>query len=142
MKQRISLIGHLGRDPEMRYTPGGSAVTNFSIATNRKWKNSDDEPQEETTWWRITCWGRLAEVTNEYLSKGRQVSVEGRMNQDAETGAPRIWTGDDGVARTSFEVTASEVLFLGGGGDRPSAGADDLPDAPSPSTDKDDEIPF
>ncbi len=113
--QKIIIVGNLGRDPEMRYTPDGTPVTNFSVATNRRWSNSDGSKGEETTWFRVTAWRRTAEVAAEYLSKGRQVMVEGRMNPDKATGGPRVWTGQDGVARASYEITADRIIFLKGG---------------------------
>jgi single-strand DNA-binding protein len=117
MYQKITIVGNLGRDPEMRYTPQGTPVTNFSVATNRKWTNADGTPGEETTWFRVSAWGRTAEVCNQYLSKGRQVLVEGQLRPDPETGGPRVWTGNDGIARASFEITARTVRFLGGRGE-------------------------
>lgn len=114
MYQKVIIVGNLGRDPEMRYTPSGQPVTNFSVATNRRWTNTDGTPGEETVWFRVTAWGKLGETCNQYLSKGRQVFVEGRLSPDPETGGPRIWTGQDGVARASFEITAFTVRFLGG----------------------------
>ncbi len=114
MYHRIVIVGYLGRDPEMRYTPDGTPVTNFSVATSRKWTNQDGSQSEETVWFRVTAWRRLAETCNQYLSKGRMVLVEGRMRPDQATGGPRIWTGQDGIARASYEVTASTVKFLGG----------------------------
>lgn len=113
MYQKVVIVGNLGRDPEMRYTPQGTPVTNFSVATNRRWTNADGSPGEETVWFRVTAWRRLAETCNQYLNKGRQVLVEGRLRPDPETGGPRIWTGQDGVARASFEITALNVKFLG-----------------------------
>lgn len=113
MYQKVIIMGNLGRDPEMRYTPSGQPVTNFSVATNRRWTNADGTPGEETIWFRVTAWGKLGETCNQYLSKGRQVFVEGRLRPDPETGGPRIWTGQDGVARASFEITAFTVRFLG-----------------------------
>ena len=117
MYQKIIIIGNLGRDPEMRYTPSGTAVTNFSVATNRKWTSQDGTPGEETIWWRVAAWGKLAETCNQYLSKGRQVFVEGRMTPDRESGGPRIWTGQDGQPRATYEITATNVQFMGGRGD-------------------------
>ena len=114
MFQKVELIGHLTRNPEMSYLPSGVAVTNFSIATNEKWSNGDGELQERVTWWRITCWRRMAETTNQYLSKGRQVFVEGRMTADPDTGGPRVYTRNNGEPGASFEVTAFTVKFLGG----------------------------
>jgi single-strand DNA-binding protein len=113
MLQKVTIVGNLGKDPAMRYTSDGKPVTNFSVATNRRWTNGDGTAGEETVWFRVTCWGKMAEACNEYLSKGRQVLVEGRLRPDPETGGPRIWTGDDGIARASFEVTARTVKFLG-----------------------------
>ena len=115
MFHKIILVGNLGRDPEMRYTPGGQAVCNLSVATNRTWSR-DGEQQKETAWFRVTVWGRQAETVNQYLKKGRSVLVEGRLNPD-ENGNPRIWTSNDGQPRTSFEVTAQTIRFLGGRGD-------------------------
>jgi single-strand DNA-binding protein len=112
--QKIVIVGNLGRDPEMRYTADGTPVTSFSVATNRKWTNPDGSQGEETIWFRISAWRRLAETCNQYLSKGRLVLVEGRINPDRATGGPRIWTGQDGIARASYEVTAATVKFLGG----------------------------
>lgn len=114
MYQKVTLIGNLGQAPELRFTPQGDAVTSFSLATNRKWTGGDGQPQEETTWFRISAWGKLAEVCNQYLDKGRQVLVEGSLTPDRETGGPRIWTDKDGNARASFEVRAQQVKFLGG----------------------------
>ncbi|RME47240.1 MAG: single-stranded DNA-binding protein [Chloroflexi bacterium] len=102
----------------MRYTPSGTPVTNFSVAANQRWTDQQGELREETTWFRVSCWGKLAETTNQYLSKGRQVLIEGRLRPDPETGGPRVWTGNDGVARASYEVTALTVKFLGSPQDR------------------------
>jgi len=117
MFSEVIIVGNLGQDPEMRFTPNGSPVTNFSVATNRKWTNQDGTPGEETTWWRITCWGKLAEITNEYLAKGRPVLIRGCMNP-GPNGGPRTWTGSDGEVRASYEVTAEVVRFLGSGSRR------------------------
>jgi single-strand DNA-binding protein len=137
MFHKIILVGNLGRDPEMRYTPSGQAVCNLSVATNRTWTR-DGEQQRETVWFRVTVWGRQAETVNQYLRKGRQVLVEGRMTPD-ENGNPRIWTGNDGQARASFEVTAQTVRFLGGRDDE-GFGSEDEFGGSSPETE--DEIPF
>jgi len=140
MYHKIVIVGNLGRDPEMRYTPDGTPVTNFSVATNRKWNRPDGSQAEETVWFRVTAWRRMAEVCNEYLTKGRQVLVEGRLKPDPETGAPRVWTGNDGVARASFEVTAQTVKFLGGRGEAPPAETPGVPD--EPPAESEEEIPF
>jgi single-strand DNA-binding protein len=122
MYQKIIIVGNLGRDPEMRYTPKGTPVTNFSVATNRRWTNEDGSQGEETVWFRVSAWRGLAEVCNQYLSKGRQVFIEGRINPDPTTGGPRIWTGNDGQPRASFEIVARTVKFLGTRGDQATGG--------------------
>lgn len=141
MYQKVIIVGNLGRDPEMRYTPNGSAVTNFSVATNRRWTNQDGSQGEETVWFRVSTWGKLAEVCNQYLSKGRQVLIEGILRPDPETGGPRVWTGNDGRARASFEVVAQTVKFLGGRGDQVSAGPSSDLEEP-PGLVEADDIPF
>ena len=112
MYQKILIAGNLGRDPEMRYTANGTPVTSFSVATNRRYTSSSGEQVEETIWFRISTWNRLAEICAEYLKKGAKVLVEGRLQPDLSTGGPRIWTDSNGAARASFEVTASSVQFL------------------------------
>jgi single-strand DNA-binding protein len=112
MYQKIIIVGRLGRDPEMRYTPSGQPVTNFSVATDFTWTDQEGQQQQRTTWFRVNAWRKLAETCNQYLVKGQQVLVEGRMNPDPETGGPRVWTGNDGVARASYELTAATVKFL------------------------------
>jgi single-strand DNA-binding protein len=139
MYHKIIIVGYLGRDPEMRYTPDGTPVTNFSVATSRRWKRQDGSQIDETTWFRITAWRQLAELCNQYLSKGRPVLIEGRLNPD-ENGGPRVWTGNDGQPRSSYEVTALTVRFLGGRGE----GADTSVsyEEPPPPDMGEDEIPF
>lgn len=139
MHQRLTLVGNLGADPELRYTGSGEAVCNFSMAVNRKW-NTDDGQRQETTWFRITVWGSQGEVVNQYLSKGRPVLIEGRLNPDPKTGGPRIWTTQEGEARTSYEVTAHTVRFLGGGVASESQAHGASVGAGEP--DEEDEIPF
>lgn len=114
--EQIMLVGHLGGDPEMRYTPSGQAVTNFSLATNYSYTDGAGNKVETTTWWRVTCWGKRAEVTHQYLAKGRQVLVVARMNPD-DNGNPRIWNRNDGTPAASYEITASNVRFLGKNGE-------------------------
>lgn len=140
MYHKVVIVGNLGRDPEMRYTPDGTPVTNFSVATNRRWNNPDGTQNEETIWFRVTAWRQLAEVCNQYLSKGRQVLVEGRMTPDRETGGPRVWVGQDGQPRASFEVTALTVKFLGGRAE--GADASLSYQEPPPADMGEDEIPF
>jgi len=112
MYQKLLIAGNLGRDPEMRYTPTGTPVTTFSVATNRRYTNSSGELVEETIWFRISTWNRLAEICAEYLQKGAKVLVEGRLQPDLSTGGPRVWTDNNGAARASFEVTGTAVQFL------------------------------
>jgi single-strand DNA-binding protein len=139
MFQTIIVAGNLGRDPEMRYLPSGQAVTSFSIATNRQYTGSDGQLVKETTWFRITAWGKLAETCNQYLKKGRQVLVEGRLTADPATGGPRIWTRQDGTPAASFEITASTVRFLGRAGEE---GAGGVEYSETPAGADEDSIPF
>ena len=133
MFNKITIIGNLGTDPEMRYTPSGSAVTSFSVATNRRYTRNG-ETVDETEWFRVNAWGRLAETTNQYLEKGSLVYVEGRLSS-------RPWQTQNGDLRAGNEIFAQELKFLpragqaapGGGGGYPGDGpsgdddADDLP---------------
>lgn len=112
MYHTIIIAGNVGRDPEMRYTPSGQPVTSFSVATNRQYTSNSGETVKETIWFRVTTWGKQAEVCNQYVKKGSKVLVEGRMTADPATGGPRVWTGQDGSPRASFEVTANMVRFL------------------------------
>ena len=141
MYQKVVIVGNLGTDPEMRYTPSGQAVTNFSVATNRRWSDSQGNQQEETVWLRVSVWGRMAEVCNQYLAKGRQVLVEGTMRPDPETGGPRIWTDQNGQPRASFELTGREVKFLGTRGDSGGDFGGDSGPGEAPGL-TEDEIPF
>ena len=141
MYQKLIIIGNLGSDPEMRYMPDGTAVTNFSVASNRGWTDSrSGESKDETTWFRVSVWGRQAETANEYLSKGRRVLVEGRLRPDPQTGGPRLWTAQDGTVRASFEITAESVRFLGGRED--GGGSYDGDDFSGPGAQEEDDIPF
>ena len=136
---KIIVIGHLGRDPEMRYTPNGQGVTSFSIASSRRYTTSGGETKEETEWFNVSAWGRLAETCNQFLSKGRQVYVEGRLRS-------RSSEGRDGQTRFVNEINVTDVQFLGGGNqtgeDRPSYGPDPtVTNEPPPFEDIDD-LPF
>ncbi|HET7009754.1 MAG TPA: single-stranded DNA-binding protein [Anaerolineales bacterium] len=139
MFHKIILVGNLGRDPEMRYTPSGQAVTNLSVATNRTYTDNSGNQVKQTVWFRISVWGKQAEATHQYLRKGRQVLVEGRLNPD-DNGNPRIWTGQDGSPRASYEVTAETVRFLGGPGDGGAGVTQEEVGAGAPESE--DEIPF
>lgn len=112
MFQKLTIVGNLGRDPEMRYLPDGTAVTNLNIATNRRYTKSDGTAVSETTWFRVSVWGKPAEACNEYLQKGSKVLVEGTLTADKATGGPRVWTRSDGTAGALFEVRADGVQFL------------------------------
>lgn len=122
MYQKLIIAGHLGKDPEMRYAPNGDAVTNLSVATNRKYTDKNGQLVKETTWFRVSVWGKQAETCNQYLKKGSAVLVEGRLNADKETGGPRLYTKSDGTSGASFEITATDVKFLGGGSSNGEAG--------------------
>jgi len=138
---KITIVGYLGRDPELRYTPDGTPVCDFSIATTERKKDKSGEFQDVTTWFRVSLWRRQAEVANQYLSKGKQVYVEGRLTQ-------REYQDRDGNTRTSLEVQGSDIQFIGPRGDeaqmpredrgpRPAAGRSE-----APPTVTDDDIPF
>jgi single-strand DNA-binding protein len=116
MYHTIIIVGNLGKDPEMRYLPSGQAVTNFNVATSRKYTGSNGQLVEETIWFRISVWGKQAETTNQYLKKGSKVLVEGRLVPDAKTGGPRVWQGQNGPG-ASYEVSANTVRFLSSRGD-------------------------
>ncbi|MBP9676923.1 MAG: single-stranded DNA-binding protein [Anaerolineaceae bacterium] len=103
---KVMIIGHLGRDPEMRYTPTGRPVTTFTVATNRLWNTADGERHSETEWFNVVAWGNLAEICKQYLSKGQQVYVEGRLQT-------RRWEDSEGVRRSNAEIVASEMMILG-----------------------------
>jgi single-strand DNA-binding protein len=139
MYQKIVIVGRLGRDPEMRFTPTGQAVTSFSVATDNVYKDQNNNTVKETTWFRVTAWRKLAETCNNFLQKGKMVLVEGRLTVDSKTGGPRIWTGQDGTPRASYEITAATVKFLSGkteGGASDETPDEDVEAAPS------EEIPF
>jgi len=152
---KVILIGNLGRDPEVRYAPSGSAICNVTLATTRNWKNRDSgERQEETEWHRVVFYDRLAEIAGEYLKKGRPVYVEGRLKT-------RKWTDKDGVEKYTTEIIADQMQLLGSregmggpadeGSERPArSAAPSRPSAPKPAPkpsstgfdDMDDDIPF
>ena len=139
MYQTVIIAGNLGRDPEMRYTADGTPVTTFSVATNRRWTRPDGTQGERTVWFRVSAWRRQAEVCNQYLRKGQQVLVEGELQPDPATGGPRVWTGNDGVPRASFELTARTVRFMGSRADVGPVGA---PGGEIEGPTEEEEIPF
>jgi len=128
---KVLLLGNLGRDPEVRYTSSGKAVATFTLATSQRWKDQDGNDQERTEWHRIVAWGRLGEVCGEYLSKGRQVFIEGRIQS-------RDWEDQEGNRRTTVEIIANDMIMLGGGGGQPQASergdSERTPAAPRPSS--------
>lgn len=103
---KVMIIGRLGRDPEMRYTPSGRPVTTFSVATSRNWTTSDGEKHVETEWFNIVAWGNLAEICNNFLTKGQQVYIEGRLQT-------RYWDDPEGNKHVSVEIIANEMIMLG-----------------------------
>jgi len=139
MYQQLTIVGYLGSDPDMRYTPSGQAVTSFSVASSRKYTNNSGQQVDETTWFRISVWGAQAESCNQYLAKGRPVLVVGRLRPDPQTGSPRVFTRQDGSTGASFEVNALNVTFLPGGRDSTSY-SEDLGD--QEGGEENDEIPF
>lgn len=142
MYQKIIIVGNLGRDPEMRYMPDGTAVTSFSLATSlRRTDKATGQPRDETTWFRVSVWGKQAEVANQYLGKGKKVLVEGRLQSDPNTGGPKLWTRQDGTVGSSFEVTADTVRFLSPKGEDGYAEGGDY-NAPGTAAHEEDDIPF
>lgn len=111
---KITIIGNLGREPEMRFTPSGQPVTTMSVATTRVFMRGE-EKVEETTWFRVTAWGKQAETCAQYLHKGSKIHVEARLNPDPQ-GNPRVWTNKEGQPAASYEVTAETINFLSSNG--------------------------
>jgi len=111
MYQSLTIVGNLGRDPEMRFTPGGTPVTKLSVATNRKYTGADGQLVKETTWFNVSIFGKQAEACAQYLKKGSKVLVEGRLQGDKSTGGPRVWE-KDGRHGASFDVQANSVTFM------------------------------
>jgi len=136
---KVILVGNLGRDPELRYTQNGSAVTNFTLATNEKWRDKDGNNQERTEWHRIVVWGRSAENCAQYLQKGSPVFIEGRLQT-------REWEDKEGNKRNTTEINALSVQFLGGRGGSGGSGRGSAAGDPGPSDADEgppgDDIPF
>jgi single-strand DNA-binding protein len=112
--QKLIIVGRLGTDVDLRFTPNGQAVANFSVATDRSYKTAEGEQVKITTWFKVSVWGKIAESCNTYLHKGSLCLVEGVLNPDKETGRPKIWTSADGRQGTSYDVNAETVRFLDG----------------------------
>lgn len=143
---KVHLIGRLGRDPEIRYMPDGEAVCNFSLATNERWKGADGQQQERTEWHSITLYRKLAEIAAQYLKKGSQVYLEGRIQS-------RKYTGKDGIERTAYDIVCDRMKMLGDGnadGQPSNQAAEHTPPPPpqrqsapvQPQDDIDDDFPF
>jgi single-strand DNA-binding protein len=137
---KVILVGHLGSDPEIRYTQGGTPVGNFRLATTERWVNKSGEKGERTEWHRIVVWGKLAEICSEYLKKGKQVYVEGRLQT-------RQWQDKDGNTRYTTEVNCQNMVMLGKAGDRTDVAAapsypDSAPMEPAGGGGEDDAVPF
>jgi len=125
---KVILVGNLGRDPEVRYTKNGQAVATFSLATTERWTNKDGEREDKTEWHRIVAWGKLGEICGEYLSKGKQVYIEGRLQT-------RQWEDNDGDKRSTTEIVANNMVMLGShsssqGTEAYEEGSDDQDDVP------------
>ena len=139
---KVILVGNLGADPQIRYTPQGTAVANFSLATTERFNNKNGERESRTEWHRIIAWGRLAEICNEYLKKGKQVYIEGRIQT-------RQWDDKDGNKRTTTEIVANNMVMLGRAGDVGDVGAQEFQadeeatqEAPAASAGNEDDLPF
>ena len=133
MLNMAQIIGHLGRDPDVRYTPEGTAIANLAVATNQTWKDKSGEKQERAEWHRVVLFGKVAEIAGEYLRKGSLVYLQGRLQT-------RKWQGEDGQDRYTTEIVADRMKMLGGKGERDTQAADGKPVAPEPPFD--DDIPF
>jgi single-strand DNA-binding protein len=132
------VVGHLGADPEVRFTASGQCVCNFNLATSERWKDKEGNPQDRTEWHRIVAWGKLGEICKEYLSKGRQAYVEGRIQT-------RQWEDKDGHKRYTTEIVAQNIQFLGGPGQQSTASSSGPSSDNAPLPDSiagDDDIPF
>ncbi len=108
----LVIVGNLGRDPEMRFTPNGKAVTDFTVAVNRQFTGANGQPVKDVVWFKVSTWGKQAEVCNQYLKKGAKVLVDGRIDYDPKTGGPKTWDGQDGSFHTGFALVAETVRFL------------------------------
>jgi single-strand DNA-binding protein len=135
---KVMIIGHLGRDPEMRYTPSGRPVTTFTVAVSRTWNSADGERHSETEWFNVVAWGNLAEICKQYLVKGQQVFIEGRLQT-------RRWDDKEGIKHTSVEIVANEMMMLGDRRDSANNQAQDSEAAPpeeAAAGSTEDEFPF
>ena len=131
---KIMIIGNLGRDPEMRYTPSGRPVTTFSVGTSRSW-NAEGERREETEWFNVVAWGNLAEICKQYLTKGQQVYIEGRLQT-------RRWEDKEGNKHNSVEIVANEMMMLGDRREASNNHPAESAEEPEPTSTDEDEFPF
>ena len=118
MKQKIIILGFLGKDPEMRYVTSGDPVTSFSVATSKKYTDKNGQKVETTTWFRVSAWGKQAETCNQYLKKGSGVYIEGELNPDPATGGPKLFQRQDGSSGASYDVKLQNFTFLPKGGEK------------------------
>ena len=132
---KVILIGNLGQDPEARFTPQGTAVTNLSVATNEAWKDQDGELQERTEWHRIVLYGRMAETASEYMKKGQMVYVEGRLHT-------REWEDQNQVKRRTTEIRCDNFTMLGKRSDSPGSSQEKSTETQKPDSSDDDDLPF
>lgn len=142
---KVILVGNLGRDPELKYTPNGTAIANFTLATNEKWKDREGKETEQTEWHRIVAFGKLAEICGEYLHKGKQIYLEGKIRS-------RTYKDREGVDKTIVEIRAENMVMLGRGegqgGGRPEGQAPKTASGPKPAPERpepeysDEDIPF
>jgi single-strand DNA-binding protein len=135
----LIFVGNLGKDPEMRYTPGGQPVTSFSVAVSRPFKASDANQKKETIWFRVSVWDKQAEACNTYLKKGSKVLVEGRL-VPGDNGSPRTFTRQDGSTGSSYEVRAVTVNFLSSRSDSQEGGSNE--DAAEGVSGEEENLPF
>ena len=126
MFHTIIIVGNLGKDPEMRYTPSGQAATSFSVASSRNYTGQNGQQVKETIWFRVTTWGKTAETCSQYLKKGSKVLVEGRLVPDLATGGPKVFTRQDGTSGASYDVTANTVRFLTPKGETTAPGVEEV----------------
>ena len=131
---KVMIIGNLGREPELRYTPSGRPVTTFPVAVSRTWKGNNGENRSDTEWFKIVAWGKLAEICKEYLNKGQQVYIEGRLQT-------RQWDDKEGQKRTTVELIATEMTMLGDRREKNQTEDNNAPNDFSPDIDED-EFPF
>jgi single-strand DNA-binding protein len=140
MWHTLIVVGNLGKDPEMRYTPSGQAVTSFNVASSRQYTSNNGQTVKETCWFRVSAWGKQAETCNQFLRKGSRVLVEGRLSPDPASGGPKTYMKKDGTPGASYDMMASTIRFLSSRaeGEASAAPGEDM----SVTTSAEDEIPF